>query len=110
MRTFEQERTRATVHFILTAILLCVAAFFYVKVYYPFRATDGSLLHRMKVNFYPGLYFGIASIVWMINWISVQVKYSRLRREFGRGGVFGKLLLFLELAGYCLVVAFLFLK
>ena len=109
MRTFESARTRATVHFILTTIVLAVAAFFYVKFYYAFRGAEGTILEKVQADLTSAIIFGAISVVWLINWISVQVKYSRLRRYYGQGGIFGRLLLFLELAGYALFIAFLFI-
>ena len=102
-------KTRAAVHFILTAIVLCVAAFFYVKFYYAFRAGTGSIIDRLKANLTQALLFFGVSIVWLINWFSVNVKYSRIRRIYGAyfGGILGRILLLVELVGWCLAVAFL---
>ena len=104
-------KTRAAVHFILTALVLCAAAFCYLKFYYAFRATEGSLLHRVKENLVWALAFGGTSVVWFINWVSVNIKYSRIRRIYGAyfGGILGRLLLLVELAGYVLVIIFLFI-
>ena len=110
MRTFEQERTRATVHFLITTIVLCVAAFFYIKLYYPFRNFDGSLMEKVQANLKNVVLFGLASGVWLANWISCHGKYRRLKLEFGAGGLFGRLLLLVELVGFVLVIAFLLMK
>ena len=110
MRTFESCKTRAAVQFILQAIILAVAAFFYVKFYYAFRATDGSILHRVKENLKPALIFGALSLVWFFNWIASMTKYVRIARYFRNyfGNVLGRILLSLELVGYVLVIGFLF--
>ena len=112
MRSFESMRTRAAVHFIIQALVLCGAAFLYVKFYYPFRAAEGSILERLQSNLTLAIAFGAVSIVWFVNWVAVNVKYSRIRRIYGGyfGGVLGRILLLLELAGYALVIAFLFIK
>ena len=111
LRSFESMKTRAAVHFILTALILCVAAFFYVKLYYPFKSADGSILEKLKDNLKWVILFLAASFVWIMNWFSVNVKYSRIRRIYGSyfGGFLGRILLFLELGGYALVIAFLFI-
>ena len=111
MRSFESMKSRAAVHFILQAIILCVAAFFYVKFYYAFRAADGTLLEKVKANLTTVLIFGGVSLVWLFNWFAVNRKYSQIRRIYGGyfGGVLGRILLLLELAGYVLVIAFLFI-
>lgn len=109
MKSFESMRTRAAVHFILQAIVLCVAAFLYVKFYYAFRAGTGSIIDRVKDNLVWAISFGAVSIVWLVNWVAVNVKYTRIRRIYGAyfGGILGRLLLLLELAGYALVIVFL---
>ena len=111
MRTFESCKTRAAVQFILQAIILCVAAFFYVKFYYAFRATDGSILHKVKENLKPAIFFAAASAVWFFNWIASMTKYVRIKRYFANyfGNVLGRILLLLELVGYGLFIAFLFI-
>ena len=111
MRSFRQEKTVAAVQFILTTLILCVAAFFYIKFYYAFRASSGPILDRIKENLTPAIFFGAFSLIWFIFWISTNVKYGRVSRYFGAyaGGVFGRLLLFLELAGFVLVIVFLFI-
>ena len=109
MRTFESSKTRAAVQFILQAIILAVAAFFYVKFYYAFRAGEGSIIERVQANLKWALIFGGLSLVWMFNWIASMVKYTRIVRYFGGyfGAFLGRLLLILELAGYALVIVFL---
>ena len=111
MRTFESAKTRAAVQFILQAIILCVAAFFYIKFYYAFRATSGAILERLKATLTPALIFGGVSLVWFFNWIAASVKYSRIKKYFGRyfGLFLGRLFLFLEFVGYVLVIVFLFI-
>ena len=111
MRTFESCKTRAAVQFILQAILLCVVAFFYVKFYYAFRKVDGTILHRVRVCLKPALFLAAASAVWFFNWIAASVKYSRIKKYFGRyfGLFLGRLFLFLEFVGYVLVIVFLFI-
>ena len=112
MRSFESMKSRAAVHFILQAIILCVAAFFYVKFYYAFRGADGSIIEKLKASLTWTIAFGAVSVVWFINWIAVHKKYTQIRRIYGGyfGGVLGRILLILEFLGYALVVAFLFLK
>ena len=111
MRTYESCKTRAAVQFILQAILLCVVAFFYIKFYYAFKATDGSILHRVKVNLKPALFFAAASAVWFFNWIASVTKYVRISRYFQNyfGNVIGRILLSFEMIGYALFIAFLFI-
>lgn len=111
MRSFREEKTVAAVQFILTTLILCVAAFFYIKFYYPFRASTGPVIERLKENLTPAIFFGAFSVIWFIFWISTNVKYGRVSRYYGSyfGGVFGRLLLLLELAGYVLVIVFLFI-
>ena len=112
MRTFESAKTRAAVQFILQAIILAVAAIFYIKFYYRFVGADGSIVARVKANIKWAGLFGGVSLVWMFNWIASMVKYTRIRRYFGRyfGSFLGRLLLLLELVGYGLAIAFLFIK
>ena len=109
MRTFESCKTRAAVQFILQAILLCVVAFFYIKFYYAFKATDGSILHRVKVNLKPALFLLAATAVWFFNWIASMTKYVRISRYFRNyfGNVLGRILLSLELVAYVLFLGFL---
>ena len=109
MRTFESAKTRAAVQFILQAIVLCVAAFFYVKFYFAFRQGTGSIIERIQANLKWALIFGGVSLVWLFNWIASMRKYGNIRRYFGRyfGCFLGRLLLWLELAGYILVIVFL---
>jgi len=111
MRSFRYEKTVAAVQFILTTLVLCVAAFFYVKFYYPFRASEGTILQRLQQNLQPAIFFGAFSLVWFIMWISTNVKYGKVSRYYGSyfGGVLGRILLLLEVAGYALVIAFLFI-
>ena len=111
MRSFESMKSRAAVHFILQAIILCVAAFFYIKFYYAFRAADGTILQKVQANLTTALIFGAISIVWIINWFAVNKKYTEIKRIYGGyfGGVLGRLLLLAELVGYALVIAFLFI-
>ena len=111
MRSFESMKSRAAVHFILTAIIVCIAAIFYVKFYHAFRAVDGSILEKLKANLKWALLFGGASAVWFVNWIAVNRKYGEIKRIYGGyvGGFLGRLLLFGELAGFALFIAFLFI-
>ena len=109
MKSFESMRTRAAVHFIIQAIVLCVAAFFYVKFYYAFRAGSGSIIDRVKDNLTTAILFGAVSIVWLVNWFACHIKYSRIRRIYGAyfGGILGRILLLLEFVGWGLAIAFL---
>ena len=109
MRSFESMRTRAAVHFILQAIVLCVAAICYVKLYYPFRTASGPILDKVKENLVWTIAFAGVSVVWLVNWVAVNIKYSRIRRIYGIyfGGIIGRLLLLLELVGFGLAIAFL---
>ena len=111
LRSFESMKTRAAVHFVLTALLLCGVAFCYVKLYYDFRGAAGSLLDRLMANLTWAIAFVAVSAVWFVNWISVNVKYSRIRRIYGGyfGGFLGRILLMLELAGFALFIVFLFI-
>ena len=111
MRTFESAKTRAAVQFILQAIILCVAAFFYVKFYFAFRGAEGTILQKLQANLLWTLLFGGASLVWLFNWIASMRKYGNIKRYWGRyfGCFIGRLLLLLELAGYILVIVFLFI-
>ena len=110
MRTFESCKTRAAVQFILQAILLCVVAFFYIKFYYAFKATDGTILHRVRVNLKPALFLAAATAVWAFNWIASMTKYVRISRYFANyfGNILGRILLVLELLAYVLFLGFLF--
>ena len=109
MRSFESMRTRAAVHFILQALVLCAAAFCYVKFYYLFRAGTGSIIDRVKDNLVWAIAFGGTSLVWLVNWFAVHIKYTRIRRIYGIyfGGILGRILLLLELVGWGLALAFL---
>lgn len=111
MRTFESAKTRAAVQFILQAIILAVAAIFYIKFYYGFRAATGSILERVQANLTWAIVFGVVSLVWLFNWIAAVRKYARIKRYFRGyfGLVIGRLLLSLEMIGYALVIVFLFI-
>ena len=112
MRSFESMRTRAAVHFILQALVLCAVAVCYVKLYYPFRSADGSILERLQANLTWALLFLGTSAVWFVNYFAVHIKYSRIKRIYGTyfGGIVGRLLLLAEFVGYALAIAFLLMK
>ena len=111
MRTFESVKTRAAVQFILQAIILAIAAIFYIKLYYGFRAAPGDIMEKLQWNMKWAIVFGAVSLVWLFNWIASVRKYARIKRYFRSyfGLVIGRLLLSLEMIGYILVIVFLFL-
>ena len=109
MRSFSSEKTRAAVLFILTSMVLAVAAFFYIKLYYSFRAADGNIIAKFQANLQNGAIFLALSVCWLVMWFSSMVKYRRIRRAYGPffGAVLGRFLLLFELVGYALVMVFL---
>jgi hypothetical protein len=64
---------------------------------------------KQALIYHFSIFFGAFSVIWFIFWISTNVKYGRVSRYYGSyfGGVFGRLLLLLELAGFVLVIIFL---
>lgn len=111
MRTFQSAKTRATVQFILATIFLAVSAFFYVKFYYAFRGASGTILERLQANLTPALLFGGLSLVWIFNWFAAFIKYTRVAKYYRPyfGAFLGRLLLLVELVGWGLAIAFLFI-
>ena len=109
MKTFEQLKRRAAVQFIFTAIILCVAAFFYVKTYYIFRNASGSLLEKFN-SALPWGYLLLSFLgVWFLMLLLCLYKYRIVNKIYGAyfGGVFGRILLLLEIAGVALFIFFL---
>ena len=110
MKTFEQLKTRAAVQFIFTAIILCVAAFFYVKTYYIFRATSGNFIEKFN-SALPWGYLMFSFLgVWFLMLLLCFVKYGTVSKIYGSyfGGIFGRILLLLEIAGVAIFMFFLF--
>ena len=109
MRSFSSEKTRAAVLFILTSMVLAVSAFFYIKLYHPFRAFDGNIIQKFQANLTNGAIFLAISVAWLIMWFSCMVKYRRIKRAYGPffGCFLGRLLLLFELIGYSLFIVFL---
>ena len=109
MKTFEQMKRSAAVQFIFTAIVLCVAAFFYIKTYYAFRGADGTFVEKFSATLPWGyLFFSILG-VWFLMYLMCWFHYGRVTKIYGAyfGGVFGRILLILELAGVAMFVFFL---
>ena len=109
MRNFRQAKTRAAVQFIFTSIVLAVAAIFYLRLYHPFRATQGTLIEKLNENFQNGYVFLALSGVWLIMLISSIAKYARINKFYKPcfSSIFGIILLLAELGGYGFVIYYL---
>ena len=109
---YEEKRPRGGwVVLILATIAILFAAYPYMELYPAFRSLDKNIMELFKQHATIAALFIGLSVVWFILTIAANVKFSRHRRYYGRnfGDFLGNFFVFLEYAGYALLIVLLFI-